>query len=309
MLAGQQEAAMLPTISLDLHCPISPVISPYADEAEDWLASWVARNGLRREYAMGGFARYAARLYPDARLDDLCALSALFTWFFHADDEFDRGSVPEPERVRDTVAEVIRYLRTGAVRADIPLLRVLADAWHEPMDRMPAPWRARFVGAVEHHLQGVITEAREKAAGRRPRVAPYVELRRATSAAYVGHTLIDFGQRVAVPERFYRHATVRAFSAAGNDLLSWFNDMLTVERDIAISGGHNLVLALAGEHRLSIEAATEMARERWHRLMSRLPALRAAVPRHGPAGAAYLDGVEHAVRGTMDWSFDSARYS
>jgi hypothetical protein len=316
---------MLPTISLDLRCPIDPVISPYAEDAHDWLDGWVRGHGIPDVYAdrlaEGRIARYAARLYPNAKYEDLRVLSALFTWFFLIDDECDRASVPEPERVRALVEGALSLLRTGArsgsrtgartgANDNGPLRTMLADAWREPNRRMPARWRARFVGAVEHHLGGVVVEARNKAGGHRPGVEEYVELRRATSAAYVAHTLIDFaGGGVPVSEAFYRHPAVRAFSRTGNDLLSWFNDLLSLDRDAATSGGHNLVLALATERGLSTEEAAAVARERWHRTMRHFPTLRAAVPRHGEAGRRYLDGVEFAVRGTMDWSFESARYN
>jgi hypothetical protein len=262
--------------------------------------------------AEGGIARYAARLYPDASPGDLRVLSALFTWFFLIDDECDRASVPEPERVQALVGSALALLRgeSGTRGLPGPLGSMLADAWREPQRRMPARWRLRFVAAVEHHLSGVVVEARNKARGHRPAVEEYVELRRATSAAYVAHTLIDFaGGRQPVSESFYRHPAVRAFSRTGNDLLSWFNDVLSLERDQATSGGHNLVLAVATERGVPMEEAAAVARERWHRTMQQFPALRAAVPPHGAVGRRYLDGVEHAVRGTIDWSYESARYN
>ncbi|GFJ79322.1 terpene synthase family protein [Phytohabitans houttuyneae] len=189
---------MLRTISLDLQCPINPVISPYAEETHGWLDGWTRSHGLPDVYAdrlaEGGIARYAARLYPDASPGDLRVLSALFTWFFLIDDECDRASVPEPRRVRALVGGALSLLRGEAGTRGLPgpLGSMLADAWREPQSRMPARWRARFVGAVEHHLSGVVVEARNKAGGHRPGVEEYVELRRATSAAYVAHTLIDF---------------------------------------------------------------------------------------------------------------------
>ncbi|MFC0526853.1 terpene synthase family protein [Phytohabitans kaempferiae] len=304
---------MLSSIPLDLHCPIHPVISPYAEDAHEWLDGWTREHGIPDVYAdrlaEGRIARYAARLYPDASASDLRVLSALFTWFFLIDDECDRASVPEPERVRALVGGALSLLRTGTGKLPGPLGTMLADAWREPHRRMPARWQARFVSAVEHHLGGVVVEARNKASGHRPGVEEYVELRRATSAAYVSHTLIDFAGGELLSESFYRHPAVRAFSRTGNDLLSWFNDLLSLERDAATAGGHNLVLALATERDLTIEEAASVARERWHRTMRQFPALREAVPPHGPAGRTYLDGVEHGVRGTMDWSFESARYT
>ncbi|MFD0740963.1 terpene synthase family protein [Phytohabitans flavus] len=263
--------------------------------------------------AEGRIARYAARLYPHASPGDLHVLSALFTWFFLIDDECDRASVPEPERVRALVGGALSLLRGEPGSPDDalpgPLGSMLADAWREPQRRMPARWRTRFVATVEHHLNGVVVEARNKAGGHRPAVQEYVELRRATSAAYVAHALVDFaGNGDLVNESFYYHPAVRAFSRTGNDLLSWFNDLLSLERDAATAGGHNLVLAIATERGVSLEEAAEVARARWQRTMRHFPVLRAAVPPHGAAGRRYLDGVEYAIRGTMDWSYESARY-
>ena len=66
------------------------------------------------------------------------------------------------------------------------------EAWREPRRRMPAalaaPLRRRGRPPPRRHL----AEAVNKEAGRRPSVAEYVELRRATSAAYVSYPLIEF---------------------------------------------------------------------------------------------------------------------
>ncbi|MEJ3748377.1 terpene synthase [Actinomycetes bacterium KLBMP 9797] len=278
---------------------------------QDWVAGWTRRHGLpgpvADRLAEIGIGRYAARIYPDATAADLRVVAALFTWFFLADDECDR-SLPAPGRVHKMVTDVLDTLETGAQVLDGPLGAMLADAWQVPYRRMPAHWRARFVGAVEHHLRGVVVEARNKATGHRPGVAEYVELRRATSAAYVAHALVDFAAGVPVPEAVWRHPAVRAYSAAGNDLLSWFNDLLSLDQDAATSGGHNLVLAVATELSLPVAEATDRVREHWQHRMRALPGLRAALPALGPAAERYLDGVDHTLRATVDWCLESPRY-
>ncbi|AVT31158.1 terpene synthase [Plantactinospora sp. BC1] len=195
---------------------------------------------------------------------------------------------------------------------DGPLRRMLADAWQVPSHRMPAAWRDRFVDAVAHHLDGVVTEATNKANGRLPGVAEYVPLRRATSAAYVSYALIEFATGQRVPDAVYHHPAVRAVADTANDLLSWFNDLLSLERDAATSGGHNLVLAVAREEGIPVEAAIEAVVRRWQQSMRHFVELRAAVPSFGPALDGplrqYLDGLANSVRGTMDWSLESGRY-
>ncbi|MFC6018761.1 terpene synthase [Plantactinospora solaniradicis] len=195
---------------------------------------------------------------------------------------------------------------------DGPLRRMLADAWQIPYHRMSVSWRNRFVDAVAHHLDGVVIEATNKATGRLPSVAEYIALRRATSAAYISYALIEFATGLPVPDAIYHHPAVREVAATANDLLSWFNDLLSLDRDAATSGGHNLVLAVAREDGIPIEAAVRVVVRRWQRSMRRFVELREAVPSFGPALDGplheYLEGVANSVRGTMDWSLESGRY-
>lgn len=324
----------------ELECPIPARISPYADAVQDWLLGWVQRCGgpldasFRSRLAGAGVARYAGRLYPDASEADLRVLTALFTWFFLLDDACDGAGQPRSAEVSALCAAVLRLLRAeppagpdaptgpnGSAEPDAlacphpmagPLGRMLADAWRVPRARMTAAWRHRFVDAVAHHLNGVVTEAVNKATGRRPTVPEYVELRRATSAAYVSYTLIEFATGEPVPDAVYHHPAVRAVAATANDLLSWFNDLLSLPRDELTAGGHNLVLAVARDDGISVEEAVRVVVRRWRETMRRFGELRAAVPSFGAALDGplrrHLDGLAYSVRGTIDWSLESARY-
>lgn len=306
----------------ELKCPLPSRLSPYAEVAGRHLPAWVCRFGLLtdatdlRRLAEGRIAHYAGRLYPDADPADLRCLTALFTWFFLLDDVCDGSDGPRPALVAALRADVLRLLGGGPVpRAATPtaaLLRMLAEAWRLPQRRMPARWRARFIDAVAHHLDGVLVETSNKAAGHRPTVAEYVTLRRATSAAYVSYALTEFVTGQPLPDAVYHHPAVRQVADAGNDLLSWFNDLLSLERDQTSSGGHNLVLAVAREDRMPISVAFEEVVRRWQVRMREFEELRASVPPFGPAIdpalRRYLDGVAYSVRGTIDWSLESGRY-
>jgi hypothetical protein len=295
-------------------------MSPHADAAQRWLNDWLQARGpawetdARRRFERAGFARYAARLYPDADPGTLRTLSALFAWFFLLDDAVDTRPDPDPGQLRRLLNGALAVLRCGVApfAADRSLLRLLAEAWKAPRAVMPRLWRDRFIDAVRHHLNGILLEAEAKSAGRRPTVEQYVELRRATSAAYVAHTLTEFAARAPLPDAVHGHPALRAYSTAGNDLLSWYNDLLSLHRDEATAQGHNLVLALAAEHHLSTADAVEAAVRRWQDRMDSFAALRAAVPSFGPAFNVpvlhYLDGVDRSVRGTIDWSLESVRY-
>ncbi|MBQ1037073.1 terpene synthase [Micromonospora sp. C81] len=309
--------------ALRAECPLPSRCSPHAEATQEWLAGWVRRFDLPldddelRQLDAGRIAWYAGRLYPDASAADLRTVAALWTWFFLLDDACDGphgASGADVAALRDGVLHVLRHgpgARTAGFRG--PLRRMLADAWQAPRARMPPPWQQRFADAVAHHLAGDRTEAENKTRGHVPAVSEYVALRRATSAAYVSYTMIEFVTGHALPDSVYHHPALRALAATGNDLLSWFNDLVSLEKDRVTSGGHNLVLAIAREQRLPDERAVEAAVARWRTTMGRFMELRATIPSFGPeldrAVAAHVEGVARSVRGTIDWSMESARYS
>lgn len=309
--------------TLRAECPLPSRCSPHSPAAQEWLAGWVRRFDLPLDdVALGRldaarFAWYAGRLYPDASADDLRTVAALWTWFFLLDDACDgphRASGADVAALRDGVLHLLRG-GAGAGPAGFrgPLRRMLVDAWREPCARMPLSWQQRFADAVAHHLEGDRTEADNKTRGHVPGVAEYVTLRRATSAAYVSYTMIEFVTGHALPDAVYHHPALRALAATGNDLLSWFNDLVSLETDRLTSGGHNLVLAIAREQRLPQDRAVEAAVDRWRAAMGRFMRLRADIPSFGPeldpAVAAHVEGIACSVRGTIDWSLESDRYS
>ncbi|MEU4471396.1 terpene synthase family protein [Micromonospora sp. NPDC023888] len=308
--------------ALRADCPIPPRLSPHADQVQEWLLGLLPTLDLPlddtslRRLSRGAFARYAGRLYPAATEADLRVLTALFTWFFLVDDACDGPDRLAPEQIRALRDGTLALLHDGPGSRHPgltgPLRRLLVLAWQEPHQRMPARWRLRFANAVARHLDGTWQEAVNKEAGRRPGVNEYVELRRATSAAEVSYPLVEFAGGRPLPDPVYQHPLLREIAHLGNDLLSWYNDLASLERDRDTAGGHNLVLAIEGELAVSSAEAVERAAGRWRETMRRFVALRAGVPSFGPgldeAVTDHLDGVAYAVRGTIDWTVESARY-
>ncbi|WP_433389227.1 terpene synthase family protein [Micromonospora sp. KLBMP9576] len=308
--------------TLRAECPLPARCSPHAQATQEWLAGWVRRFDLPlddlalRRLDAGRVAWYTGRLYPDASAADLRTVAALWTWFFLLDDACDGPHGASGAEVAALRAGVLRVLRHGPSARPAgfrgPLRRMLTDAWQAPQARMPPAWQRRFVDAVAHHLAGNRVEAENKSRGHAPGVTEYVALRRATSAAYVSYTMIEFVTGQALPDPVYHHPALRALAATGNDLLSWFNDLVSLETDRATSGGHNLVLAVAREQRLSDEEAVAAVVARWRTAMRRFMELRATVPSFGPeldpAVAAHVEGIGRSVRATIDWSLESDRY-
>lgn len=298
---------------------------PHGRLADDWLPGWLRRCGVPpdgsayRRLAGARIGGYAARLYPTASPARLRLLTALFAWFFMLDDEFDGVADPRQERLHRLAAEILALLRAEQPRTAQPGVvfvgparRMLVGPWWVLDRSMPRWWRERFTDAVVEHLTGALREAANKASGHRPDPAEYVGLRRATSAANVAYTLIEVATGDPVPDAVFHHPRVREVADAGNDLLSWYNDLYSLRGDLLVGGGHNLVVAVADAGRMPIpEAVAEVAR-RWRTRLGLFVRCRAAVPSFGPAhdqaARALLDGIGNTVRGTIDWSAETSRY-
>ncbi|MER7164629.1 terpene synthase [Micromonospora sp. NPDC000207] len=303
-------------------CPVPSRCSPHVDEVQEWLGDELADLGIIPDEATGDhlrrarFAAYVGRLYPDADPADLRVISTLYTWFFLVDDACDGPTAMPPEQIRALRGAVLNLLRHGTRLGPSgftgPLRRLLARAWQEPRRRMPHPWRTRFADAVADHLDGVWRERTNRMQGRRPGVEEYVRLRRATSAAYVSYPMIEFVRGRPLPEAVWRNPAVRRIGELGNDLLSWYNDLASLDRDRDTGGGHNLVLAVAAERGVPVDTAVALVAQRWRAAMDSFVTMRARLPSFGPAldesVTTHLDGVGQAVRGTIDWTLESARY-
>ncbi|WP_410810348.1 terpene synthase family protein [Micromonospora sp. 067-2] len=308
--------------TLRAECPIPARLSPYADRVQAWLLGLLPELGLPlddaalQRLARAGFARYAGRLYPGADEADLRVLTALFTWFFLVDDACDGPDRLAPDQIRALRNGTLALLHDGPRARHTgltgPLRRLLVLAWREPRRRMPVRWRMRFAEAVARHLDGTWREAVNKEAGHRPGVTEYIELRRATSAADVSYPLVEFVSGRPLPDPVYHHPLLREVASTGNDLLSWYNDLASLDRDRATAGGHNVVLAVQDEWGLSPATAVDRVAERWRESMGHFVEARAAVPSFGPtldaAVTEHLDGVANAVRGTIEWTLESGRY-
>ncbi|MBB4958623.1 hypothetical protein FHR38_002356 [Micromonospora polyrhachis] len=306
------------------HCPIPSRISPHAAAVQGWLDDWLCHFDLPADtpnldldrLRRGNIAYYASRLYPDANPTDLRTIAALFTWFFLLDDACDGPPGEAAPDVRGVRAGVLHVLRPGPRHqhpAFAGLLRqMLVRVWRTLRARTGSTWRSRFLDAVRHHLDGILVEADNKAKQRRPSVTEYIHLRRATSAAYVSYTLVELTTGTPLPVAVHHHPLIQEITTTGNDLLSWFNDLLSLDRDTITSGGHNLVLAVARESHVPVELANALVVRRWQETMDRFTELVSAVPSFGPRIDRplrhYLDSVAGSIRGTIDWSWESQRY-
>lgn len=305
--------------TLAVLCPFTPSISPHADAVQRWSLHWATRHGLldrpgaRAAFARARFANLMARTYPDAAAADLQLSTAWLITVFALDDRLERAGAPAA--TRRLVEEVTSLLEDDTDQHEPPKghLRALAEVWRRTRARVSPAWRERFVGHVGDYLEATVWEAGNRAANRPPPLAEYRTMRFRTAAIDMFFDLIEPLHGVELPAAVFADADFAAMHHAAGMITAIFNDLVSWPKEEAAGDHHNIVLALRHEQQLTTQDAVRAAVAEHDALVEGFMAARerfAAGPfAKDPAVAAVAADFVHWIRGNVDWSMESGRYT
>jgi hypothetical protein len=318
--AGSIQGAAVGTIQIpELYCPFASAINPHAEGVQRRVNEWMqARHYLRTEAALerfkkGKFAWTASRAHPDASFESVLLVATYMSWLFMMDDLCDEASLGrDPKRLKAQYDELIEHMRHPRPLGgnESPVVAGLAELWERMLLRALPGWAEQFIQTFEDYTQGCLWEAENRVNHRIPSVAEYIERRRHTSALYIFFDLIELVERVSLPTESLEY--VHALKVRANDGVAWFNDMISLEKEVRAGDVHNLIMVLQHEHRLSMQAAMDMAARLFNvrmreyvelerRLLSSCPVIDVPLQR-------YLRSLRCWVRGNVDWSYETGRY-
>jgi hypothetical protein len=325
------QAIILPRFALAFPSDISPVANSVIEHSSRWaqevglVPDELAAARLRRN----GIMNAGPRLVPAASLPVACLVCDWTVFLIVIDDEFDDG--PElgmrPELARAAIEEVITAFRGQADgRAlSFPHLAGIGAAAADLGRRFEAlspsqAWLARFRRDAEDHLWSKVSEAEQRASGGILDVAPYVDLRRITSAAYTYADLVEMAAQVLIADRVQDEADWRQMLDAFADAWLGIQDICSCAKEV--SGGDELNLAAVMAHsagvplQQGIDDAYEWVCERSKDFADQRAQLAGLGSHLGLEGEAeadiirYLDALELLLGGHLAWnSKDNPRYS
>ncbi|CAE7234165.1 unnamed protein product [Rhizoctonia solani] len=115
-----------------------------------------------------------------------------------------------------------------------------------------------------------------------------------------------------LPDEVVNHPIVKELADAGNDILTWANDIYSFPIEFARGDAHNFV-CIAMEHKsLSVEGAIEYVNDITRKRLDEYVDAKAKLPSFGPEVdeqvAQYILGIEYCVQGFIDWTFVTPRY-
>jgi hypothetical protein len=303
--------------TLAVLCPFTPRLSPHVDLVQRWSLHWATRHGLldrpgaRAAFARARFANLMARSYPDAGCDDLQLATAWLISVFALDDRLERAG--DPAATRRLVDEVLALLGQDAPEQQKGHLRALGEVWRRTVPRVSPAWRERFAGHVRDYLEATVWEAGNRAANRPPPVAEYRVMRFRTAAIDMFFDLIEPMHGVELPAAVLADHDFAAMRRSAGMITAIFNDLVSWPKEEAAGDHHNIVLALRHERGLPVETAVRAAVAEHDTLVGEFVAARerfAAGPLAAdPAVAAVAGDFVHWIRGNVDWSMESGRYT
>ncbi|WP_327009453.1 hypothetical protein OHA72_20745 [Dactylosporangium sp. NBC_01737] len=306
--------------TLAVLCPFTPRLSPHVDLVQRWSLHWATRHGLldrpgaRAAFARARFANLMARTYPDADPVDLQLATAWLISVFALDDHLERAG--DPGATRRLVDEVLDLLERDEQDPHEPPkghLRALGEVWRRTRPRVSPAWRARFAGHVGDYLEATVWEAGNRAANRPPSLAEYRTMRFRTAAIDMFFDLIEPMHGVELPAAVFADHDFAAMHRSAGMITAIFNDLVSWPKEEAAGDHHNIVLALRHERRLPVEAAVRAAVAEHDALVEDFVAARARFAdgplAADPAVAAVAGDFAHWIRGNVDWSMESGRYT
>ncbi|KAJ1303737.1 hypothetical protein OPQ81_008161 [Rhizoctonia solani] len=309
---------VLPDISSYIGKVFGLKINPHHQEAElqsyAWFDSFGIHTGSKREkFFDSGFGLMTAMCYPDAELARLRLTMDLVLWLFAFDDMTDGGALDSIEGMKRAVDVTMKVLR----EPDYPppnfkVAATIQDCFHRMRQDATPTMLRRFVDSLDYYTQACFQQKVHRSTDSIPTVEEYIQLRRDTSAMKIAFAVLEYTLGLDLPEEVANHPLVTELAIAGNDILTWANDIYSFPIEFARGDTHNLVCVAMHHNHLDLEGAIDFVNQLTRKRLDEYVETKAKLPSFGPdlddQVAQYILGIEYCVQGFIDWTFMTPRY-
>jgi hypothetical protein len=301
-----------------LSCPFPSGINPHAAEAQYATVAWARRlhlvpqDGGRLHRLQNGILM--ARAYPFAGPVMLQIAADWGTWLFTLDDQCDEAGLGfDPEQLVQLHTRLLDVLQGIPPRdEDLPHVHGLWDLYRRMSIHAPEGWQARFRNSVSQYFHANVWEANNRRHRQIPDSASYCTMRRFTSAVYPCLLLIEVTEGLRLPSDAYSHPDVQSLARMANNVISWSNDIVSLEKERLQGDIHNLAIVLSNEQNLSLQTAVDRVAALYEDEIYAFIALARRLPSFTPSVdmelQRYVAGLRSWMRANLDWSHDTFRY-
>jgi cytochrome P450 len=190
-----------------------------------------------------------------------------------------------------------------------------ADLWPRTLDLGGPAWQARLRGHLLQHLHAQLVLVRMRENATACTVAEYTELRREAFGSLLFFDLIDAADGAIQSADPCGEGCWNDLRALAADVIAWTNDLHSVAKDLVHGEPFNLAALLAGEHRIPVQNALDIARDMIVSAADRFTArklrhlVHPSLPDPGTtAQATRIGRLEEAMCASADWHAGASRY-
>ncbi|KAF8970534.1 isoprenoid synthase domain-containing protein [Flammula alnicola] len=261
----------------------------------------------------GRFDIFAALSFPDADPDHLQTCLAFFFWAFATDDLSDEGEFQaKPDHVKagvDICREIV-YNQVSPV-PDYPYATMLQDLFSRIRATATTGTCERFLRAFEAFSNSEINQSLNRSIGRMPSVSEFILARRATIGAALVEAMVEYSLDLNIPDHVFQDPIFMAMSDATTDMMTWPNDLCSLNKEQADGDLQNLVCCIMMERGVELQEGIDILTEMLDARVTEYLALKAKLPSFGPVVdselAKYHAALENFVQGTVVWYYMSPR--
>jgi hypothetical protein len=308
------EPLRLPEIAIPFPFQESPATAALKEHAIDWVQRFhlIQSERTLKRFLAGKFWLLVSYCFPRGRPEALQVVVEWDCWAFMLDDQSDVGDLRhQPAKLRRLLDDLLLVL-DGSLPQSGPLFASLQDVWEHMQQWATPAWRERFRRSVSETFASLVWEAENRARGVTPDPESYVAWRHASSGFATHMDLADFTEGIELPPETQEHPLIVQLTEAANKVISWTNDLYSLDKEIRQQDKHNLVLVL--EHAAHVPRQEAIDRvvhmidgevARFLALEERLSEVSNPI---APALQRYVGVLRSWMRGNLDWSRATGRY-
>lgn len=285
-----------------------------------WADSFGLIPGAVRVHMDRSRMEYLSGLYyPTADADTFDLVTGWILWGTVVDDAMDDGLADEAPAVCCTaMGQALAYLEQGEFTST-PVIRALDDLWRRTSTKRSEGWKRSFIDHWRRGWQSGYAAQIDRLSGRIPSVAEYRDRRRHDIKMLPCADLLEVVLNVDLPENVRHLPALEAQHNLASDYAGLVNDLVSVEKDLALDGPQNIVTVIRTHEGCSVPEAIDMAARmtrdcvQWYlRAECELPMQLDAA---GATGRQRADALRYAhshratFNGNRQWHLEVPRYT
>jgi len=267
----------------------------------------------------GRYGRLVGRMYPGADRERSRVIGQAVLWLFLYDDYLAPADPATEQRRSRLMADLVAQTLDGALR-ERPMAPVgpLWDLRGDLVAAVGPQWWQRCASDVRDFAEAIHREACSRSRLQPPAPDEYLELRRGTSGWALLTDLVELAAGTQLSPGVVAQPVYGDLRWAAGDVACAINDLLSLEKELRAGEFHNLVLVIQQARGCDREKARQHVRdliterlEDYRQLRARFLTVlesRRFDDAERRAAHDYVRGLEHLMRGSLDWSRESGRY-